>query len=88
MARVRPPAPVEVRPQTDDGDVPAWLREGPVGPEPLSALLAFAQRREEWLRTSGLTRSDLNRLLRSRRPCGRGGTSQGKGSDSTEIPCD
>lgn len=64
MARHRAPEVVLVRPQT----VPAWLREGPVGDEPLSALLAFARRREDWLQASGLTRSDLNRLLPSRGP--------------------
>jgi hypothetical protein len=64
VARHRAPEVVPVR----HGEVPAWLREGPVGDEPLSALLAFARRREEWLRASGMTRRELNRLVRTRGP--------------------
>ncbi len=50
------------------GVVPAWLLDGPVGDEPLSAWLTYSRRREQWRREAGLTMAELHRLVPGRGP--------------------
>lgn len=65
MARMKAP-PAE--PTPDPGLVPAWLAEGPRGPNLLDALLEFAHRREAWRVEQGLTTQEVHALVRGRAP--------------------
>lgn len=65
MARHRlPPEPEAPDPST----VPPHVAAGPVGDDLLQALLDYAVARERWRVAAGLSREDVNRMVRSRAP--------------------